>query len=521
MKKFSVFFIPLFISLIAIITYINILPNKLFFDDEELIYKNAYVQDLRFLPKYFTTNMIAGAGKVSNMYRPILITSFAIDHLIWGDKAFGFHLTSILLHTANGILIFFLIRKLFKSKLLAFLSAVFFTVHPIQSETVIYASGRTDPLAAFFSLLTITSFLSILESKKFKKAKYLFSIFFFVLALLSKETATVLPLVLFLVYFVSSKKINLPRPIVLVFPFIILSVFYICLRLTVLNFANTLNFYSSANTYSSHLFVRLFTFTYAFSQYLGMLFFPKDLIFARDFVIITSFINRWVILFIFFAIIFTIFSTLSWRKNKLILFSFAWFMITILPVSGIIPINNIIAEHYLYLPSVAFFLIISYFFTQILDKYSTVWGKPIFIVIIIFLISLLSLRTIIRAFDWRDPITFYNISLQQSPWNIPMRNNLGMAYAENGQLDQAVSEYKLAIANNDIFPNIHHNLGNIYKQMGKYEEAEQEYKDALELDPEFFFSYFALSDLYKKTNQVIKLDEINKKIKQLESGQNL
>jgi len=157
---------PLILVFLTFLTYFNILPNRLFYDDEELIYKNFYVQDLRFIPKYFTENMIAGAGKNSNMYRPILLLSFGIDYSIWMDNPFGFHLTSIILHSLNAVLIFFILRKIFHGGLFPFLSALFFIVHPIQTESVTYASGRTDLLFTFFGLISIFLFLSFLDTGK-------------------------------------------------------------------------------------------------------------------------------------------------------------------------------------------------------------------------------------------------------------------------------------------------------------------------------------------------------------------
>ena len=161
--------IVLILILITFITYMNILPNQLFYDDEELIYKNTYVQNLRFSPRFFTENMIAGAGKTSNMYRPVLLTSFAIDYLIWGGSPAGFHLTSIFLHAANSVLIFFLITKLFGKRLLAALTSILFTIHPVQTEAITYASGRTDPLFTFFCLISLLFFLSSTEyNRKFQ-----------------------------------------------------------------------------------------------------------------------------------------------------------------------------------------------------------------------------------------------------------------------------------------------------------------------------------------------------------------
>lgn len=517
LKFSSPFYISVLLVFITFAVYANILPNKLFFDDEELIYKNAYVSNLRYLPKYFTTNMIAGAGKTSNMYRPILTASFAIDHLFWGSNPFGYHLTSILLHAANGILVFFLIYKLFKDKLAAFLTAVFFIIHPVQSEAVIYASGRTDLLYSFFGLSGILSFLLTLERQKNRPIWYLVSIFFFILSILSKETAIVIPLILMVIYFVYPKnmKNNILKPVDLLFSFFVLDIIYVFLRLTILNFADTLNFYTTVNIYSNHLFVRLFTFAYVFFQYLFMLVFPKDLIFSRQFKIINFPTDPWVISFLVFIL--TSFIFLHWfkAKNRLFPFAFCWFFLFILPVSGIIPINSIIAEHYLYLPSVSFFLLISSLFVKILDKIHTPNKKSLFMVTVAVILLLLSLRTIIRTFDWRDAITFYSTSLKQSPWNIPMRNNLAMAYAENGQLDSAINEYKMIIGKNDVYPNVHHNLGNAYKTLGKYKEAETEYKKALEMDPKFYFSLYALADLYQKTGESDKLEEITARIKEI------
>ncbi len=500
-------FIPLFLLTIIFITYINILPNQLFFDDEELIYKNSYVQNISNLPKYFFTNMIAGAGKVSNMYRPFLTLSFAIDYSIWQANPFGFHLTSIILHAVNGILIFFLIYKLFKNRSIALLTALFFIVHPIQSEAIAYASGRTDPLYTFFLLTALNLFLSVITFEKVKTLTYLGTLFSFLLSILSKETAIILPFILILIFLTQKKqeKYNLRKIFFLTLPFFLVDAIYILLRLTFLNFTNTLNFYTNSDisnqisVYSQNILVRLYTFTKVFFDYIGIIIFPKDLIIARSPTIINTFLNPWVLSFI---IIFSVaIGILIKTRNKFFLFAFFWFFITVLPVSGIIPINNIIAEHYLYLSSLAFFLVIAYFINWLFKKTYAFQEKSTLIVVLIILFSVLMTRTIIRTFDWRDPITFYTKSLQQSPDNIPMRNNLAMSFAEQGKLESAINQYKQLIAIADVYPNTHHNLANAYIKLGKYKEAEQEYLTAIKMDPNFYFSYYALVDLYKITGE--------------------
>lgn len=512
----TLFKFSLILIIVTIITYINILPNGLFFDDEELIYKNTYVAHMKFLPKYFTTNMVAGAGKVSNMYRPILTTSFAIDHQIWGNYPLGYHLTSIILHAANSILVMILVQLLFGNSWISFLTALFFSVHPAYSEAVIYASGRTDPLFVFWGLSSIITFLVSVKNKKRNIFLYISSLVLSLLSLLSKETAIIFPLLILLCMSVYDRKKSAFNPVsyVLLVPFFLISLFYFLLRLTVLNFSNTLNFYSGLilspdmTLYSSNIFVRLFTFTKVCFSYIFLLLFPGELSVSRTPQIVTSVFNIWVILFLCSALGLLAVSLKIYKINKLPIFTFIWFFISILPVSGIIPINNIFAEHYLYLPSISVFAFVSFLIVKIIDKFNNPVLNKIFISLLALIIIILSLRTITRSFDWRNAIVFYTVSLKQSPGNIPMRHNLAMAYQDAGRTDEAIKEYKNIISQTDIYPNTHHNLANAYVSIGKYQEAETEYYKALKMDPNFNFSYYGLAQLYQKTGEKEKLDKI-------------
>lgn len=500
--------------LFTFITYFNILPNKLFYDDEELIYKNAYVADLHYFPRYFVSNMIEGAGKKSNMYRPILITSYAVDHLFWGNNPFGYHLTSILLHAANGILIFFLADMLLGNKMLSFLTSIFFIVHPVQSEAVAYASGRTDLLFTFFGLISIILYLSFIRSKR-SAIKYWVGIGFFVLGLLTKESAIVLPFLLLLCGIILQKRPNLDRLVITTLPYFLVVSAYVILRMTVLNFMNVLNFYPENNLYSSDIFARIFTFSGVFFRYLAIIFFPKELIFTRSTPIIASIVDKWVLAFILVVTLSFWVAIKRYKQNRVYLFSLFWFFITLVPVSGVIPINSIIAEHFLYLPAVGIFLIVASI-TQFFFRQKSKIIKSAAIIGLVFIISVFIVRTINRNYDWRDPVVFYTKSLSQSPRNIPMMNNLAMAYADRGQLDLAIDEYKKVINTADVYPNTHHNLGNAYKELGKYQEAEEEYYKALKIDPNFMFSYFALADLYRRTGDQKKLEAIMVQIEALQ-----
>ena len=294
----------------TLITYFNILPNQLFFDDEELIYKNIYVQNLKYFPHFFTENMVAGAGKISNMYRPVLLTSFSIDWNIWRGSPIGFHFTSILLHLINTTFVYFLILILFKDVLVSFLTALFFSVHPAISEAVIYTSGRTDPLYSMFTLVSLIFFLLFIKSKN--KLFYPLSLLCFLVSLGSKETAVIAPFLIFLTFIIyqrkNLRKLKVIKLFILFLPFLALTIFYSVSRLTFLNFSNSLNFYKIQTAYSSSFVVRALTFTRSFFEYLFLFIFPKDLIIAREVPIIISPFNPYVILLltVIFVLIFLI-----------------------------------------------------------------------------------------------------------------------------------------------------------------------------------------------------------------------
>ncbi|MDX1373837.1 MAG: tetratricopeptide repeat protein, partial [Nitrososphaeraceae archaeon] len=189
--------------------------------------------------------------------------------------------------------------------------------------------------------------------------------------------------------------------------------------------------------------------------------------------------------------------------------------INLLPVSGIVPINNIFAEHYLYLPSVSLFLLFSYLIFILYIKFNS----DIFNVFLILFLNLLTVsliyKTTVRNLEWRDPVTFYKKSLLQSPSNIPIRHNLAMTYAEKGEIQKAISQYKFIIDNGDYYPHTHHNLANLYKEIGEYKDAETEYKKALQIDPSFTFSYFALMELYKQTDRIEKYEQMKQNSKNI------
>jgi len=489
------FYIVSLLFIFVIFCYGVTLGNGLFFDDEQFIYNNVAVKNFD-LPHLLTKSLSSESGEISNYYRPLLFIGFSFEYQLFKDSSFIYHFDSLFLHFLGGVLLFLLIKKLFSDQLLAFSTALLFLIHPIQTEAIAYASGRGDPLSFFFIMLTLLFLLN--KGKKY----HIISFITLIAALFSKEIALMTPGLIFIVLLSQKKsftKKSILTSLIQTLPYALITISYFILRITVLNFNNTLNFYNSENIYSSHLQVRLATFFHIFPQYLELIFYPKKLFMERDSVIkVMTTITLPIILSIL-GIITSFFVSIWKRKNyPIIFFSLLWIGITFVPTSGILPINGIFYEHFLFFPSVGFFLLISYVFISIYRR-SKSMTKEILGILFIIIVSLLCFRTIARNLEWHDPITFYNQTLNNAQ-SSRIFNNLAMAYADSGRPSEAINTYLKAIKIGDSYPETHYNLGNSYTSIGDARNAEKEYRKSLEISPAFYLSYIKLYSIYKSKN---------------------
>jgi len=504
LKIFLVFLI------LGFLIYANSFQNQLFWDDDDGIVKNVYIKSWKFLPNYFTENLIAGAGLHSNYWRPLLLFSFSIDYKIWKLSPLGYHLTNTLLHIFNAFLIYFLLFLIFKNRNLSFLTALIFLLHPLQTEAITYVSGRADPLSIFFILI---AFILYHSAKEKGENKFLIlSFLFFIFALLSKESVIFFPALIFLYEILFSN--NLKKPLLRVLPFFSIAIFYFLLRLTVLNFGQTLNLYEEENIFTQNIHYRIFTFLKILLTYFSLYFAPIHLHMERSIEIITTFFHPAVIISLLILIFFLFISLYFFKKgDKIFAFGFGLFFISLFPFSNImVPISGLLYEHWLYFPLVGLSLILAYLFNFLFFEFLTKikigkFLQPILLSSFIIFLAFLSVRTILRNFDWKDPITFYNQTLKYSE-TARVHNNLAMAYDEKKDFEKAIFHYKRGIELSDIYPQIHNNLGNTYKEIGELEKAVEEFETAIKMDKYFFVAYNNLANLYfeqKNYDQAIEV----------------
>lgn len=541
-KSFNNYLVILLFVAIGFVLYANTFSNQMFWDDDDNILKNQFIQSWKYFPKYFSENLIAGAGLLSNYWRPILSIVFSLEWHLWKDCPLGYHFVNISFHVADAVLLFFILFFLFKNRWLAVFTSLIFLVHPLQTEAVTYVSGLGDPLSVFFIFLGLLFYLKfrapkqeLLAHKRYlanrynckvsrisgakprseqssttgrgsgksllKSKPYFLSLLMYILALMSKETAIVMPALIFIsdFFFVSqneelSFKDKLKKIGKAIWPFFLLAGVYILLRATVLNFINTFNLYNEENVFTSNFHVRLFTFFRVLTIYFSLLFSPFNLHMERSVEMATSLSSFSVI---FGGLVFLGLLILSFTKFKqfpILSFGIFWFLIGLAPTSNLlVPVSGLLYEHWLYLPLIGIFLILVWIAQSLGEKYNL--QKVLPGILIVFL-AFLSILTMDRNRDWADPITFYNQTLKYAPNSYRVINNLGMAYADKENYEQAEKLYTKAISLVSSNPVAYHNLANIYRATGKIDLAVENYKMAISLDPKFSFSYNALVNLY-------------------------
>ncbi len=190
------------ISLILLATFLvysNTLGFKFVYDDRGQILANVQVHAWRYLPHYFFERVwsFAYPGIRGNYYRPLFLLFLLLNYKIFGPYAAGWHLVSVAAHMGVTVLVYLLARRLTGDEGTALIAALIFGLHPVHIESVAWISGITDPLLALFLLPAFLCYLNAREQAAHRRSWLAGSLALYGLAMLSKETALILPILIF------------------------------------------------------------------------------------------------------------------------------------------------------------------------------------------------------------------------------------------------------------------------------------------------------------------------------------
>ena len=528
--------LPYIILILAVlVVYCNSLKNKFAYDDHFVITEKFLGQGFGALPDFFSHEYFQTSGEQT--YRPLVTLSHLIEYPLWGQNPLGYHIINLILHLIVTILIFNYLKNIF-SLWPALMGSLIFGIHPAISEAVNAISFREDILCALFFMLALT----FSEKKNITRwKKNLNMSVFYLLALFSKEMALTFPIIFVFFNWMKPGEEKNRSKYIWVF---IVTLFYLFIRFYVMSNPDV----EKATYYGIAGVNPLINLPKILLRYLFLIVFPLHL--SADWYLspVKSVFDPY-FLCGFLAIAGLIFLVVKYRKSWG--WGIGWFLITLLPVLNFIPLNNPIAERYLYLPMVGIAIIIAF----LLNKFKHIPVPLIWVVILCCI--LLGTRTFIRNFDWYDNQTlfsaameyphtnrtpynlgtilshqdkdqealkFFNEAYSIKPDNVDIINNLGLAYMKTGDYTKAVEFFTKALS---IEPNnhtIHNNLGNTYLDAGQIDKAEIEYRTALKLKSDYTIGILNLAKVLERKkqfgevtylyNQLIEIDPENLRYKE-------
>jgi len=450
------------ILILCAVVYANSLNGGFISDDIATIRDNPNIGNL---------SSVHSLGDLVNW------TSYKIS----GLDTFAYHLSNLIIHGICSVLVFFFLSSFFGCWP-GFLATLLFACHPVHAETVTWISGNPYSIAATLLFASFILYRRATRENKLRPVVYMFSI------LLCNPFHTnwylgLYPLVIIL-YDVTYRQVKknwkywIPYILIVTTWFIKKSV-AISDRIEILR---TPTIIGTNNP--------IYKLVYSFFAHLQLLLWPAQLTLYHEPARITQ-----QLLFVELSalLIALCFLPLLFKRSKELFFGLGIFVLFLAPTYSPVLISWTLAERYLYIPSVGFFMLIAF----LIKKYSqTPKAKNIVLVVIMLLVGAFSTRTIIRNQDWRDRETFWRATVKASPESCKAHNNMGDIYSIEGNLEMAAWSFKHATELNPNYAEGFHNLAFTYTKTKQYDKAIKYYKKSISLDPTLLQSYQNLSAIY-------------------------
>ena len=508
-SRLKLLIVSALIFVLSLLLNINTLSNKFAFDDNGLILHNKLITEGTSFKEIFAKNYRYGAGNlIDGLYRPLVITTYVLNSKNNQLNPLPFHFYNIIINAINSSLLFLLIFFLTSNFLTALFSILLFSFHPIHTEAVANIAGRPELMCAFFIFL---SWIALEKIRNRIISNIICSIFLF-LALLSKETAIILPFMIIATDFAMGRQINYKYAINRYSLIFVTLICYFIIRWNVLEFAAvSLNplFYNNPIA-NSPMPERIATALGVLLRYIILLIFPFRLSSDYSYNTISIYSSIWHFIPLTAVFITTIVLSMSFyfrKKNPVYLIACILFFFPYIIISNIfIPIGTIMGERLMYIPSAGFALLLGAIAAQLFNK----WRYSI-IISTIFILLTFSIRTIIRNRDWYDDYTITEADYKTSPNSVKLLFNMGNNSTKRGQYQNAEEYFKKAL---EIYPSFVESmsaLGKIRYDQKRYGESLKYYARAAILsptDPKVRFDHSAvLKDMGRLDEAEMELNE--------------
>jgi tetratricopeptide (TPR) repeat protein len=436
-------------------------------------------------PEYVKNNPLVLAGLTARGFRwiwfnpvvcnwhPITMLSLMLDCQLFGVKPWGPHLVNVLLHTANSMLLFVLLKKMTGALWRSAFVAALFALHPLHVESVAWVSERKDVLSTFFWMLTFWAYVRYAQMLKSQASRpwffYGLSLFFFALGLLSKPMLVTLPFVLLLLDYWPFRR----RAVLEKIPFFAMSAVMSAVTFCVQQYSGAVQLLRV-----SPLQERIFNALVSYVRYIGRMFWPRHL--AGFYPLKLGQWLWWEVALA--AILLLIVSALVLCQRRLrpwLAVGWFWYLGALVPVIGLVQAGDqAMADRYSYIPLIGLFLMM-------------VWGGWELIgarwmgAAMAATLAACAVLTLHQEFYWKDSPALYQRMIDVTTNNYMGHIGLGVYDLDVNRVDDALTNFVAAVREAPDYAAAHYNLGLAWYRSGEHEKGIRQFYEALRLKPDF------------------------------------
>ncbi len=428
----------------------------------------------------------------TQQYYPAVHTAFWIQHRLWGDDTFGYHIVNILLHVFSAFLLALILRRLAVPG--AILAAVLFALHPVQVESVAWIAELKNTLSGLFYLSAALAYLHFDSNRKMRS--YAFALFLFLLALFSKTVTATLPAALLVVFWWKRGQLNWRSDVRPLLPFFALAAG----GGLVTAWVEHSMIGAQGAEFQFSFIERCLIAGRAVWFYLAKLLWPANLIFIYPRWHVSQSV-WWQYLYPLSLMALMALLWLLRKRSRAPLAAMLFFCGTLFPALGffnVFPFRySFVADHFQYLAGIAVFALFSAGLAS-LAKRLNLETRPVASAAALLAVGVaLAIPTWNQSRQYTDAETLYSATLRRNPECWLAENNLGMLMLDD-RLEEALAHFQRALRLKPDIAEAHSNLGNALQRMGRYDEAISHYTEALRLKPDLAEAHNNLGNVLLK-----------------------
>ncbi|MGA9527514.1 MAG: tetratricopeptide repeat protein [Terriglobales bacterium] len=494
------------------LAYLATLGFGFVYDDKPVIVQNTAIRSWRALAAYFVPKSAAGVSG-GTFFRPVTILWLRLNYMLFGLEPAGWHFAMLIGHVLATWLVFVLVTKLAANRTTAAIAALLFGLHPVHVENVAWLSSVNDLLMTVLLLGSFLAYLKFRDSRNATDSNSIAwiaaSIFLFLLALLSKETAAVFPMVILGFAAIrpdsrslaadscSADNANLAEDasitsafkaslwsagkeaIVSVPYFAVLAAYLVIRRLMLHAMANPIAPLSWSTMILTWPSVMWFDLKHLLLPITSSEFYSLSYVTAPG---VSNFLLPALFLLIAFAAV--CYAVTRLKNPRLGIFALLWIVLSILPtlyLRAVAP-DNFVHDRFLYLPSVGLVILLALAAEHFPARRAGNRGATVKWAIVGVLCATGIVGTAHHQMQWANNLLLYQSGMASAPQNLVVQDNLANELSDAGRYDEATRIYLRVLQRDPWFWSANYNLGYAYYRAGRFNDAESYLNRAIQID---------------------------------------